>query len=402
MHAAVRACALRLLAVTLTLALPAAVARAQENQPRQPGQVLLKQHVLSDKGMGGMKSHTVLAPEGWQVEGGGWWAGPNYFNVLPSQDIIVTAPDGRMVRIGPALGARDYLPSPMAMHQLGVQRPAEGTVDGGYPILHMPADLNQWRQWLQMRALPQNSPQAKNIRVEKVVVVPEMTQVLQRQMAPLRQMAAEQQQQLQMMGMMVRNFMDTAVLSASATYEMDGRKWEHLFLFGTLCIGSDNELGRQIWWTIEPNTSFRAPAGELEASMPLLMVIANSVRMTPEWEKMKNDHIARMNQITAKGAADRTRIIAESNREISRIIQDGYEQRSRTMDDTHRKVINTIREVDDFNDPERGGTVQLPHHYDHVYSNGKGDYLLTNDSLFNPNTDPVFKQDRWNTIEPVK
>lgn len=401
-HSGNRGQVVAVLAAAMLLVLWWAGPLVAQDAAAKPGRIVLKQQVLKDKGSGDMESHTVLAPVGWKVDGGAWWAGPNYFSVLPSQDIIVTAPDGRTVRIGPALGAKEYRPSPMAMHQLGVPRPQEGGADGGYPILYMPDNLEQWQQFLQAKALPQSYPEAKNIRVQKVVVVPELTAVLQKQLEPMRRMQAEQQQQMRAMGMAMNNFMDAAVLSASASYEMDGKQWDHLFIFGTMHLGTDNELGRQLWWTIEPNVSYRAPAGELDASMPLLMTIANSVRPTPQWARMKSDHQAKMNQIAAKGAADRSRIIAESNREISRMINDGYEQRMKTMDETHRKVINTIREVDDYSDPERGGTVQLPHHYDHVYSNGKGEYILSNDALFDPNTDPVTNDDRWNSIEPVK
>ena len=38
--------------------------------------VVMKSHVLIDKGMNNMNSHTILAPADWKVEGGGWWPSP--------------------------------------------------------------------------------------------------------------------------------------------------------------------------------------------------------------------------------------------------------------------------------------------------------------------------------------
>src|SRR5690606_34267818 len=150
---------------------------------------------LTDPGSGNMPSHTVLAPTGWTVTGGAWWPGPNFFNILPSQDVTITAPDGRMVRLGPSIGATDFRPNPA----LGIPRPAEGTADNGYPVIYMPGSLEEWRHWIQTRGIPSSYPKAANIRVEPVTVLPEFTTILQRQLAPFRQQQAISNQQSQAM-----------------------------------------------------------------------------------------------------------------------------------------------------------------------------------------------------------
>ncbi len=390
------------LVVTLVVLLSAMVPARGEGGDPGGGAITMKQHVLSDPGMNNMKSHTVLAPADWKVEGGGWWAGPNFFKILPSQDITVTAPDGRCVRIGPSVGAVDFRPSPMAMRQFGAKRPAEGAADGGMPVLYMPNDANEWKTWIERRGISQTYPGATDIQVRDVVVIPELTAILQRQLQPIKEQQAQMNQQSQMMGGGMRNFADAFVYGATCAYEHEGRKWDQLFVFGAGYLGTETELGVQIWWSIEPNVSYRAPAGQLDANMPLLMAIANSVRTTPEWQRMKDDHAMKMNQIAAKGAADRSRIIAKSNAEISKMITDGYNRRQAIQDETHRKVINSIRGVEDYTTPDSGTSVQLPNNYNHVYSNGAGDYILTNDANYNPNTDSSINNHTWNTMEAVQ
>ncbi|CAN5433885.1 hypothetical protein BH09PLA1_BH09PLA1_12650 [soil metagenome] len=368
------------------------------SQSAPPGQIVMKLHTLVDKGMGNMESHTVLAPAGWTVEGGGWWPPPALFNILPSQDVKVIAPDGRMVHVGPNLGASEYRPSNMAMQQLGAKRTPEGNVEGGYPILYLPDDMEQWKAFLETKAFRASFPKATNFRMEPVVVVPELTSILRQQLKPIQDQQARDNQ---MFGGNIRASSDGAVLAGKCFYELDGKKWEHLIVFGVMYITSDMEVGRQVWWSIEPSVSYRAEEGQLELNMPLMMSIANSVRPTPKWAQMKMDHIRKMNQIAAKGAADRSAIIANSNAEISKMIVDGNRSRQESNDRSSYNFIKAIREVEDFTGPNDTTPVQLPHYYDHVYSNGAGDYILTNDSLYNPNTDPNVNNRSWDAMKPV-
>ncbi|MBC8107508.1 MAG: hypothetical protein H7Z14_13025 [Anaerolineae bacterium] len=364
----------------------------------QPSRIVMKLHTLNDPGSGNMESHTVLAPAGWTVQGGAWWPPQQCFNILPSQEIKIIAPDGRMVHVGPAIGASDYRPSQHAMMQLGAQRPAEGGVDRGYPIVHRPDSLDDWTTFIENKAFRTTFPTATNVRMEPVVVVPEFTELVQRQLAPIKQ---QQAQNNQMLGGHVRGSCDGAVLAAKCFYELDGKKYEHLLVFGVTYFLNESQVGQSILWTVEPSVSYRAEEGQLDANMPLLMSIANSARPTPKWAQMKADHSAKMNQIAAKGAADRSAIIANSHREIMKMIVDGDRNRQASNDRSAYNFIKTIREVEDFQGPNDSTPVQLPHHYQHVYSNGAGEYIMTNDSLYNPNTDPLVNNKSWDAMKPV-
>ena len=363
----------------------------------QQGAIILKRHTLVDKGMRNMQSHTVVAPKGWQVEGGAWWPNSNFFKILPSQDIKITSPTGIMVHIGPSIGAVDYYPSQQAL-QLGSQRPQEGTADNGYPVIHYPGDLPAWGHWLKTKGIPLTFPQAANIQVEQPVVVPELTALLQRNLRPIQQQQAQNNQQAQALGGGTHSFCDGSVMAALTRYDLNGKQWEHLFIFGVTIVGLDSQMGRKLWWSVEPSVSYRAETGTLEHHLPLLFTIANSVQPTPAWAKMKADHIAKMNQIANKGAADRARILSNSNAEINQLIHDGWKKREGIRDSTNQKVIDTIRGVERYHDPMGSAPVELPNTYQHVYSNGLGDYIMTNDHLYNPNSDTTVNNQQWNTL----
>ncbi len=393
-------CIILMLSITGLLLSAVSISARAENPPA--GKVLMKLHTLNDPGSGNMPSHTILAPADWKVEGGAWWPAPQFFNILPTQDIKVTAPDGRLVHIGPSLGASDFRPSAFAQAQLGARRADEGSADNGNLVLYMPNTLDEWKTFLLEKAFKKSLPTATNFTMKSVVVIPELTAMLKKQLEPIIRQQEISNQQSRQMGLAMHSFADGAVLSGTCFYELDGKKWEHLIVFGTTQVGTDSQTGRQLWWAIEPSVSYRAEAGQLEANMPLFMAIANSVRMTPKWQAMKSDHSAKMNQIAAKGAADRSRIIANSNREISKIINDGYNERQASMDRTQKQVINAIRGVDDYTVPGSQDVVQLPNNYSHIYSNGNGEYLMTNDSLYNPNTDSNINNHTWSTMEAAK
>jgi hypothetical protein len=53
-----------------------------------------------------------------------------------------------------------------------------------------------------------------------------------------------------------------------------------------------------------------------------------------------------------------------------------------------------IRGVDEYYDPSEGQGIELPGGHDHAWSNGIGEYILTNDANFpnvgaNPNWEPM-------------
>jgi len=46
-----------------------------------------------------------------------------------------------------------------------------------------------------------------------------------------------------------------------------------------------------------------------------------------------------------------------------------------------------------------GQQVELPTGYDHVWSNVQGEYIVTDNTLFDPNADQTFNTQNWQTLE---
>jgi|GEM_PF-1149378 len=391
---------------TYRLQAPARPANGGNAQPSAagPGQVLMVEHRLKDPGSRNMESHVLLAPKGWTVSGGAWWANKSYFNVLPSRDIKVTSPEGVQVHLAPSILAKDYIPPP----DLNVPRAREGTADKGLPVIYLPESLEAWKQWIATRGIPTSYPGATKVRVDNAVVVPELTAVLRKQIEWRRAMLEQQAQQDASVGL--RTFIDAQVLAFECSYTHQGQAWDELTIFGLSWEGIEGRLtGRATTWSLNPVVVYRAPEGQLDAQLPLLVAIVNTCQVTPQWSRMRAELQAKLIGIAQKGAADankaamdRSRMLAKYSSDISDIIHKGYQERNAIRDETQRKVINSIRGTEDYVVPGGSTSVQLPNDYRSVYTNGNGEYLLTNDALYDPNTDPALNSQQWTGMQPQR
>jgi hypothetical protein len=142
-----------------------------------------------------------------------------------------------------------------------------------------------------------------------------------------------------------------------------------------------------------PGFAMRMPNGQLDFNAA--EAVRQSIRSAPEWQQRMNqvmaernqiamDHNRKMAEINRRGAAERSAIIANTARDINEIQMGSWQSRNESMDRTQRETIETIREVETYNDPHYGGTVQLSHHYQHAWQLRDGSYVLTNDANFDP------------------
>lgn len=66
-----------------------------------------------------------------------------------------------------------------------------------------------------------------------------------------------------------------------------------------------------------------------------------------------------------------------------------------SQDRGQRGFVNYIHDQQDYADPSVNANVTLPANYERVFSNGNGEYVLTNDVAFEPGTD-------WSSIERTR
>jgi len=129
--------------------------------------------------------------------------------------------------------------------------------------------------------------------------------------------------------------------------------------------------------TAQRLTGFHAPQGELEQYEGLLGTIVASAQPDPRWTAMVQEWLRGMHKTSAKGARDRAAIRRKTMDEISAMRKDTWEKEQASRDRMHKKVIQNIRGVESWVDPNTGKTIELSQGLKGAWRNGLGDVVVT-------------------------
>ena len=74
---------------------------------------------------------------------------------------------------------------------------------------------------------------------------------------------------------------------------------------------------------------------------------------------------------------------------------DGYNSRSASQDKMHNQTINSINETQNVTDPNTGQQYQVEGYSNQYWVNGQGEYIPSDNSLYNPNLDTNYNHQNW-------
>jgi hypothetical protein len=143
------------------------------------------------------------------------------------------------------------------------------------------------------------------------------------------------------------------------------------------------------FWGIDEIRYSRAGKGKLDDQYRLMQTIAYSVRPNLQWfaRYQQLTQMLTQNQMDASNrAVELSHYLSRTNDQITSTIRRSYENRQVAMDRINERFDNYVRGVEDYRDPHSGSVVQLPSGYGEVWANSNGEYVLSNDPNFNPNT----------------
>lgn len=139
-------------------------------------------------------------------------------------------------------------------------------------------------------------------------------------------------------------------------------------------------------WLLTNGWTATAPEDKLEAAMRLLGVVMTSYREDPHFYNVVTQcqSIIQQNFYARQNAIMRTsQIISQTNDQISDSIMSSYNNQEAAQEHAVQGFDDYIRGVDRYND--EGTTVIVPNDYSHTWSDGAGNYILSDNSGFNPN-----------------
>lgn len=144
------------------------------------------------------------------------------------------------------------------------------------------------------------------------------------------------------------------------------------------------------FWAADFTFACRAAEGRLDGLTDLFQAMIHSFKFNPQWyakvlqisQWMAQKEIQHIHQI-----GQFSRQLSQMSSEISDSSMESYNQRQQVMDRLSTQFSQYMRGVDEYHDPNLGGSVELPSGYQQAWSNPLGEYWLTDDPNFDPNRD---------------
>lgn len=227
---------------------------------------------------------------------------------------------------------------------------------------------------------------------------------------PLPDMARQVQERVQQqeaaaarMGMRIRMRADVARVRIE--YQ-NSEEWLTAVTFASGMPGPSFDMrsgrvGQTLYYTCGAYVLFgmRAPRGQLAGMEKFFNMVLSTVHMEPEWENRVTQVILKMQADNSRAAQQRSAIIAQSGRDINKMITQGYEERSRIRDSSAAQFDQYIRGVQTFQNPATGEKIELSNEYGRAWANGAGEYVLSDSASFNPN---AALHGNWTELQPAK
>jgi len=146
-------------------------------------------------------------------------------------------------------------------------------------------------------------------------------------------------------------------------------------------------------------TGMRAPQGQLQPMEKFFLMVLSTIRLDPAWESRVSGVMAQMNADDSRAVMQRSAIATQYGRDTSRMINQGYQSRSKMQESAFHQWDQAIRGVQTFRNPTTGETVELDNRYGHAWAGGGNQYILSESEGFNPN---VTVGGNWTRMEAVK
>jgi len=129
-------------------------------------------------------------------------------------------------------------------------------------------------------------------------------------------------------------------------------------------------------WNVDTLLVYASPESQAEFTQAVFTHMFESIQWNPQW-------LASQQQLTA----DVSHIVAQTSREISKIISDSYWTRQGVLDNINRKFSNYILGVTDVTDPETGETWKVEAGHNFYWAKPGGDVVAGTNTYTRPDID---------------
>ncbi len=345
--------------------------------------VTLEPVTLRDQGMGNVTSHTLLAPKGWQVQGGPVWSRPELYQDFMHLNLRVTGPDGSALSVYPGgiyqwSDIYEINANAGLMDRTQIPRPGQ-TLPEGLTFMPMPQTTAGYAL---QHVIGKHRPNATNVQVVEAKELTDILAIAREQARGQYESIEQDNARTRQMGMGGGTQLTQFADKVRVTYQENGQAFEEeLYVVGWAMMsqiamaGNQGPMMSKAVWSVTDVSGARTPVG-VANQRPVVEAIGLSLRPDPRWQAM----IIQLRNQIAKGVMDGIVKRGEINKAAMDAAWESHQQavrsQSESTDRINTKFVNAMREVDDYASTD-GTTVQLPSHYNNVYTDGQGGYILS-------------------------
>jgi hypothetical protein len=322
---------------------PAAPVPPADPTPAATGTMTLKRVALRDITMGGVIANTMLIPADWKLDGHIEWS--NDGTATWQNNFKVTGANHEKISAIPAM---TFTHTEMQNGQI----PPAGTPP--------PRELGKWIV---------NLAQKNNQAVSDVKLLGDRRDAAAE--------AADVQQQ-QALGMNTRGTNSEIHIVTSGYREQGVQIREEIEAKIALLPPIVNRNIRALTWMLFTSLIIAAPDADFQRLRPQLIAIAGTRRMVPKWWNQMMQLRGEIMRVKAKNINEEIRRRGQMSDQMSDAQFAAWKRSDAQDSEVQRKRLQGIYEVQDYRDLD-GNPVELPFHHKHVFSDGQGNYVLTND-----------------------
>lgn len=333
-----------------------------------------------------VEAGSLLVPDGWKVEGGIRWKslGGCRADVI-AQEIRLTSPDGAIQFS--ILPSETYVASDdQAMQQILETGARSGGCQVGSPF--------NAGQHLERLASKKLGARAVNIRTDESS---------QSKIDQFNNQSNSENQQYRLN----INWKGSAVYGDLVFN--DGTKGLAQVGVSVSIMDKPNMMSggstRMSTSTVFHQIFIRYKADREAEALKVFGMITTSHRINPIWAQAKTDFLKQIGDMEHAGNIERIRLVgkqseayAKSASEAADAQMRSWEKQQSSSDASHRRYIQTIREVETWKDSS-GNSTELNAGYKYGWSKPDGSYILTDNSNFDP---AVEFQQNWEKMQKVE
>jgi len=344
-----------------------------------------------------VEAFRFLVPSDWRVQGWAKWniEGTGCPGKLIDAGMWALAPDGVTGIEVMSPDAWKWVEDPQVRTMQQQQEASMKQLTGSYACAWSP--YLTAADYLGRTVMPKSRPTAQFVRVDPAA---QLAQSYDADVAPIMKQLIAQK-------IFAGYRVDAARMLVR--YSLSGRPVDEWLIGTILAVQTESPSISQMMNGVGgPNRSYyamtklvmglRAPQGQLDRTAPVFEAIVSSMRINPQWAQAVETVRNNLGAIASRGAADRARIWHEAGEYTSKIQSEAYWNQQRVNASLANQFSQTVRGVQSYMDPGTGQPIELTSGYARAYSNNRGEYILSNDPLFDPAV--AFHED-WRPLQPL-